>query len=123
MWNMTHVLNSVYDKSFCFQKISLMSSFFEGWTASDIVGPLNKKEVRAALLDYEIEKSSFRSWDTVEEMIMRSSDEVKDVLYRSSMAKRKVEEQRRIDDLKRKREDLTMRRNVRRRIGELGFFF
>jgi hypothetical protein len=36
-----------------------MSSLFDGWSAYDIVGPLNKKEVRAALLDYEIEKSCF----------------------------------------------------------------
>jgi hypothetical protein len=101
----------------------IMSLSFDGWSAYDIVGPLNKREVRAALLDYEIEKSSFRSWDSVEEMIMRSSVEVKNVLYRSSMAKRKVEEQHRIMELKRKRESMTMMRNVRRRIGEYGCVF
>ena len=94
-----------------------MSLSFIGWSAYDIVGPLNKREVQAVLLDYGIEKKWFRSWDSIEEMIMRSSHEVKTVLYESSMAKKKVEEQRRIAELKRKRESETMARNVCRQLG------
>jgi hypothetical protein len=95
-----------------------MLSPFHGWTAHDIVGPLNKREVRAALLDYEIEKSCFRTWDSIEHMVLTSSDEVKDVLYRSAEAKRKVEEEHEKAVRKRNRESHMMARNVRRRLGK-----
>ena len=65
--------------------------YFDGWTAYDIIGPLNKREVRAVLLDFEIQKSNFRDWDSVERMILGSSDEVKNVLFRCGEAKRNVE--------------------------------
>ena len=100
-----------------------MSYDFTGWSAYDIVGPLNKREVHSALLDFEIEKSCFRTWDSIEAMLMRSCDVVKGVVYESSMAKRKVEEQHRLAVLKRKREEQSMVRNVRRRLGEFFFFF
>ena len=95
-----------------------MLSYFDGWSAHDIIGPLNKKEVRTALLDYEIEKSSFRSWDSVERMILRSSDEVKEVLFQCGQAKKRVEDEHRICGLKRRREARMMSRNVRRRLGQ-----
>lgn len=95
-----------------------MSSAFYGWSAHDIVGPLTKGEIRSALLEFEIEKSSFRTWDSIEDMILRSSDEVKVVLYESGMAKKKIDEQHRIAVIKRKREEETITRNVRRRLGE-----
>lgn len=44
----------------------VMSSSFNNWSAHDIVGPINKREVCAALLDYEINKFCFRTWDTIE---------------------------------------------------------
>ena len=47
-------------------------------------------------------------------MILASSDEVKDVVYQSALAKRKVEEQHRMENLKRKREEELTARNVRR---------
>jgi hypothetical protein len=95
-----------------------MSSFFAGWSAYDIVGPLNKSEVRSALLDYDIERRCFRTWDSIEQMIFKASDEVKHVLYQCSLAKKKVEEQHRLEMLKRHRENDTMTRNVRRRLGK-----
>ena len=73
--------------------IIIMSSVFEGWTAVDIVGPLNRSEVRRALLNFQIPKSCFRTWDAIEEMILSSSDEIKGVLYESALVKRKVEEE------------------------------
>jgi hypothetical protein len=94
-----------------------MMSFFDGWTAHAIVGPLNKKEVRTALLDYGIERLCFRTWDTIEQMILNSSDEVKKILYESGVSKRIVEEQHRSATLKRRREERSMRRIVRQRIG------
>ena len=101
-----------------------MASMFtsNGWTAHDIVGPLNKKEVRAALLDYEIERSSFRTWDSIEEMVLTSSDEVKNVLYESGLAKKKVEEEAEKVARKRRAEARAMSRNVRRRIGREIFY-
>lgn len=96
----------------------IMCSSFEGWRACDIVGSLNKSEVRSVLLDFDLEKSCFRSWDSIENMISNSSDEVKDVLYRSALAKKKVEEQHRAATLKRKREYKELLRNTRRRMGE-----
>ena len=104
-----------------FQSFIVMSSSFNGFSAYDIVGSLNKREVRALLLDYDIERGCFRTWDTIEEMILASSDEVKNVVYQSALAKRKVEEQHRMENLKRKREEELTARNVRRRLGE--FFF
>ena len=95
-----------------------MTSSFNGWSAYDIVGSLTKKEVRALLLDYDIERSCFRTWDAIEEMILASSDEVKNVVYQSALAKRKVEELHRNEILKRKREEKKLARNVRRRLGE-----
>ena len=97
-----------------------MTSFFHGWSAYDIVGPLNKAEIRAALLDYQIERSCFRTWDSIEDMILKSSDEVKRVVYESAITKKNVEEQHRIASCKRHREVQNMQRNTRRR---LGFFF
>ena len=96
-----------------------MTSIFNGWSAYDIVGSLNKKEIRALLLDYDIERGSFRTWDAIEDMILASSDEVKNVVYQSALAKRKVEEQHWIEILKRKREEELQARNVRRRLGEI----
>jgi hypothetical protein len=95
-----------------------MSSAFYGWSAYDIVGLLTKKEIRSALLDFQIEKSCFRTWDSIEDMILTSSDEVKAVVYESAMAKKKIDEQHRIAVLKRKLEDQTIARIVRRRLGE-----
>ena len=95
-----------------------MTSSFNGWSAYDIVGSLTKKEVRALLLDYDIERSCFRTWDAIEEMILASSDEVKNVVYQSALVKRKVEELHRNEILKRKREEKKLARNVRRRLGE-----
>ena len=95
-----------------------MASFFKGWTAHDIVGPLNKSEVRAALLDCDIEKRWFRTWDLIEQMILAASEEVKNIVYQSALAKKKIEEQHQKVVLKRKREDCAMARNVRRRLGE-----
>jgi hypothetical protein len=97
-----------------------MTSKFQGWTAHEIVGCLTKKEVRAALLDYEIERAHFRTWDTIEEMIYKCSDEIKEVLYRTGVAKGNIEEEHRAVMRKRKREEVERRRNVRRRTGELG---
>jgi hypothetical protein len=73
---------------------------------------------RRVLLEYPIERSCFRTWDTIEEMILKSSDEIKDVVYRSGVAKAKIEEEHHNMVLKRKRENQVMRRNVWRRIGE-----
>lgn len=102
---------------------TLMSSTFNGWSAYDIVGSLNRKEVRAALLDFNIERGCFRTWDTIEDMILASSDEVKSVVYESALAKKKVEEQHRTEILKRKREEEFTARSVRRRLGVYFFFF
>ena len=92
-----------------------MESSFENWSAHDIVGPLNRAEIRSALLDFKIEKKCFRTWNSIEEMILSSSDAVKRVVYESSLVKRKIEEQHRQDIVKRKREDQALARNVRRR--------
>lgn len=94
-------------------------SVFKDWSAYDIVGPLNKSEVRAALLDCDIQKSSFRTWDSIEAMILASPDNVKKIVYDCSLVKRKIEEEHRIVGLKRRREQQKMRRNVRRRLGEI----
>jgi hypothetical protein len=94
-----------------------MDSKFKDWTAYDIVGPLNKREVRAALLDFKLEKGCFRTWDTIEMMLGTCSDEVKTVIYDSAMSKKAAEESHRIDVLKRRRETKTFECNVRRRIG------
>ena len=102
---------------------STSTSSFNGWSAYDIVGSLNKKEVRAILLDYDIERSCFRTWDTIEEMILASSDEVKSVVYESALAKGRIEEEHRIEVLKRKREEKKMARNVCRRLGEFFILF
>jgi hypothetical protein len=99
------------------RSVIIMDSKFKDWTAYDIVGPLNKREVRAAVLDFEIKKGCFRTWDTIERMLGKCSDEVKTVIYESAMSKKAVEESHRIDVLKRRREAVTFERNVRRRIG------
>jgi hypothetical protein len=99
----------------------IMPSCYDGWTAHDIIGPLNKREVRAALLDFEIQKSNFRNWDSVERMVLGSSDDVKNVLFRCGEAKRKVEDEHRICMLKRRRESRMMSRNVRRRLRSFYF--
>ena len=72
-----------------------MTSFFSGWSAHEIIGPLNKSEVRAALLEYTIEKSHFRTWNSIESFVLSSCDEIKNVLYEAGMAKAKVEEDHR----------------------------
>ena len=95
-----------------------MTSFFSGWSAHEIIGPLNKSEVRAALLEYTIEKSHFRTWNSIESFVLSSCDEIKNVLYEAGMAKAKVEEDHRNVVRKRRREDLAMIRNVRRRISK-----
>jgi hypothetical protein len=92
-------------------------SSFENLTAYDIVGPLNKAEVKAALLDYGFERKRFRTWDSIEDLVLTSSDEVKNVLYQSAVAKKDVEEQHRIEFRKRHLEDQQIQRNVRRHIG------
>ena len=94
-----------------------MSSPFNGWTAHEIIGPLNRSEVRAALLDYGIQRNCFRTWNAIERLVLESSDEVKNILYQCGMTKARVEEQHRLAVAKRHREDLTMTRNVRRRLG------
>ena len=93
-----------------------MASSFTGWSAHDIVGPLNKSEVRGCLLDFNLEKACFRTWDSIEQMIWTVSDDVKNVIYRCAMAKRNVKQQHRVSVLKRKREYQKMTRNVRRRL-------
>ena len=90
---------------------------FNGWSAYDIVGTLKKSEVRAALLDFSIERSCFRTWDSIEDMLMNSSDDVKSAVYRSQKAKANVEEEHRISTMKRHREAQEMSRKVRRRLG------
>ena len=95
----------------------VMSSFFQGWSAYDIVGPLNKAEIRAALLDFQIERSCFRTWDSIEDMILSSSDEVKRVVYESAVTKKNVEDQHRLAVCKRHLENQTMERNTRHRLG------
>lgn len=99
-----------------------MTSSFEGWSAYDIVGPLNKREVGAALLDYQIERVCFRTWDSIEDMLLSSSDEIKNAVYQSAVVKRKVEEEHRLAVRKRHREVENMNRNVRRRLGEFILF-
>lgn len=91
---------------------------FEGWSAHDIIGPLNKTEVRATLLGCEIPPTCFRTWDSIENMIMTSSEAVKMILHQSAIVKQKVEEQHRIEVLKRQREARATVRNVRRRLGQ-----
>ena len=54
---------------------------FNSWSAYDIVGTLKKSEVCAALLDYSIERSCFRTWDFIEDILMNSSDDVKSAMY------------------------------------------
>ena len=89
-----------------------MASFFAGWSPSDIVGSLNRSEVRAALLDHDIAKGSFRSWNSIEQMILEASDDVKNILYQSVLVKGKIKEQHHISKLKRKLEQQMMLRNV-----------
>ena len=98
-------------------KSIIMSSFFEGWTAYDIVGCLSKREVQSVLLDYPIEKRWFRSWDTIEEMILMSADNVKNVVYQSAIAKKKIEDEHRKEVERRRIESQRLARNVRRYIG------
>lgn len=95
----------------------MSSSFFNGWSAHDIIGSLTRTEVRLALLDHGIRPNCFRTWDAIEAMIMTSSDEVKSVLYQSAIAKSNIEEQHRLTTLKRQREARAVARNVRRRLG------
>ena len=71
--------------------IFVMPTFFDDRSAVDIVGSLNKKEVRALLLDYGIEKACFQSWDAIEEMIFGASDEVKNVVFQGAKAKGDIE--------------------------------
>ena len=73
---------------------------FNSWSAYDIVSTLKKSEVRAALLDYSIEQSCFRTWDSIKDMLMNSSDDVKSAVYQSQMAKANVEEEHCISTMK-----------------------
>ena len=98
-----------------------MESSFENWSAYNIVGPLNRAEIRSALLDFEIEKKCFQTWSSIKEMILLSSDAVKRVVYDCSLVKRKIEEQHRQEIVKHKREDQALARNVRCRLGKLFF--
>ena len=100
-----------------------MSSPFQGWSAHEIVGPLNRSEVRAALLDHGIQRNCFRTWNTIERMVLESSDEIKTILYQCGLTKAKLEEQHRLMVAKRHREDLMMTRNIRRRLGFFNFNF
>ena len=93
-----------------------MASIYQGWTAYDIVGSLKKSEVRAALLDYSIERSCFRTWDSIKDMILNSSDEVKSVVRRCADAKADIEEEHQIATRKRHREEKKLSRNVRQRL-------
>lgn len=98
-----------------------MTSPFAGWSAHEIIGPLNRREVRAALLEYNIERSCFRTWNTIEEMVLKSGDDVKTTLYESGLAKANVEKQHQLIGVKRHREAMAMARNVRRHIGKSSF--
>jgi hypothetical protein len=98
-----------------------MASFFNNWTAHEIIGPLNKREVRSALLDHGFERKCFRTWDLIEEVVLNSTDEVKEILYQAGLTKNRVEEQERRASLKRKRESMMMQRNIRRRLGDFNF--
>lgn len=98
-----------------------MTSPFAGWTAHQIVGPLNKKEVDAALVEFKIERSSFRTWNTIEQMIMSRGDNVKGTLYKCGVAKANVEKQQELIGIKRRQEAKAMARNVHRHLSD--FFF
>ena len=54
----------------------------------------------------------------IEEMIWGASEDVKRAIYESAVAKKNVESQRRIVELKQRQEHLAMTRNVRCRLGE-----
>ena len=97
--------------------IFVMPTFFDDRSAVDIVGSLNKKEVRALLLDYGIKKACFRSWDAIEEMILGASDEVKNVVFQGAKAKGDIEIQHQHEVRKRHVEAQASMKNVRRRIG------
>lgn len=107
---------------FLSQYSTVMTLIFNGWSAYNIMGSLNKKEVCAILLDYDIKRSCFRTWDTIEDMILASSDEVKSVVYESALVKRKVEEEHRVEVLKCKHEEKQMVRNVHWWLGEFLLF-
>ena len=94
-----------------------MASFYEGWSSHDIIGTLNRAEVKAALLDQKLLTLDFRTWNSIDKMIQSSSDMVKTILHESAMAKKDVEDQHRASVLKRRREARAMVRNVRRRLG------
>lgn len=91
---------------------------FNGWSAHDIIGSLNKKEVRAALLDFGLNPKCFRTWDSIEKLILTSSDTIKTTLHQSAIAKGNIEEQHRMEVLKCRLEARAMVRNVRRRLGK-----
>jgi hypothetical protein len=95
-----------------------MSSFFKNWTAHDIVGPLNKAEIKAVLLDHGFERIRFRTWDSIEELILTSSDEVKKIVYESAVAKKKIEDQHQMEVRKRRLEDQKFERKVRQKLSE-----
>ena len=82
--------------------------FFRGMDGHDIIGTLNRNEVRAALLEQEILPSSFRSWDSIGRMIMSSTDIIKTILHESTIAKKDVEDQHQATVLKRRHEAWAM---------------
>ena len=77
-----------------------MLSFCAGWSAHDIIRLLNRKEVHAVLVGFEVGRVSFRTWDDIGEMILNSDDDVKVALFECSIAKWNVEEQHRLIGLK-----------------------
>ena len=70
-----------------------MLSFFAGWSAHDIIGLLNRKEVRAILVGFEVGRVSFQMWDDIGKMILNRDDDVKAALFESGIAKWNVEEE------------------------------
>ena len=71
----------------------VMSSFFAGWSAHDIIGLLNLKEVHAVLVELEVGRVSLWTWDDIRETILNSDDDVKAALFECSIAKWNMEEQ------------------------------
>jgi hypothetical protein len=95
---------------------------FADWSAHKIIGPLNQREVHAVLLEYNIKRSSFHTWDIIKRMILHSGDDVKMVLYESGKGKAVIEEQHQAADVKRHQEAKAMAWNVWWHIGQFFSF-